>query len=62
MARHGGARPNAGRPKSTGMASTPPVHYRVSAEQHAELKAEGKRRKLTVNQVAKLRAFPKETT
>lgn len=57
---HGGARPNAGRPKSTGMASTPPVHYRVSAEQHAELKAEGRasRPRRTVNQVAKDRAFP----
>jgi hypothetical protein len=50
-----------GHPVTTGSASTPPVFYRVSAEQHAELKAEGRRRKLTVNQVAKLRAFPKET-
>jgi hypothetical protein len=57
---HGGARPNAGRPKSTGMASTPPIHYRVSRAQYAELKAEGRASKprLGVNAVAKLRAFP----
>jgi hypothetical protein len=57
---HGGARPNAGRPASTGMASTPPIHYRVSRAQYAELKAEGRTSKprLTANAVAKRRAFP----
>ena len=56
----GGRRPNAGRPSSTGMASTPPIHYRVSAAQYAELKAEGRASKprLTPNAVAKARAFP----
>jgi hypothetical protein len=49
-----------GHPVTTGSASTPPVFYRVSEDQHAELKAEGKRRKLSPNQVAKLRAFKKE--
>jgi hypothetical protein len=49
-----------GHPITTGSASTPPVFYRVSEDQHAELKAEGKRRKLSPNQVAKLRAFPKD--
>ena len=53
-----------GHPVTTGMASTPPIHYRVSAEQHAELTAEGKKRRprLSANQVAKLRAFPAEPT
>lgn len=55
---HGGSRPNAGRPISTGSKATPLVQYRVSADQHAELEAEGTRRGLTANQVAKLRAFP----
>lgn len=58
---HGGARENAGRPSTTGMASTPPIHYRVSADQYADLEAEGKRRKLSPNMVAKLRAFPATT-
>ena len=49
-----------GRPVSTGSAGVPPVFYRVSAEQHAELKAEGRASKprLTANAVAKARAFP----
>lgn len=47
-----------GHPTTTGSASVPPVFYRVSTEQRAELDTEGKRRKLTGNQVAKLRAFP----
>jgi len=49
-----------GHPITTGSASTPPVFYRVSAGQHAELKAEGRasRPRRTVNQVAKERAFP----
>jgi len=51
-----------GRPTSTGSASVPPVFYRVSAEQHAELKAEGRasRPRLTPNAVAKQRAFAPE--
>lgn len=62
----GGKRKGAGRPKgavTTGMASTPPVHFRVSAAQHAELVAEGckaKPKKLSANAVAKVRCFPKE--
>jgi len=59
---HGGARPNAGRPKSTGMASTPPVHYRVSADQRTELDKAGARRGLTGNAEAKRRAFPRVPT
>jgi hypothetical protein len=49
-----------GHPITTGSASTPPVFYRVSAEQHAELKAEGRASKprRTPNAVAKERAFP----
>jgi len=48
-----------GRPVTTGMTATPAIHYRVSAEQHAELEAEGRRRRprLSPSQVAKLRAF-----
>lgn len=53
----GGSRPGAGRPVTTGMASTPPIHYRVSAEQYDDLTREGKRRKLSPNQEAKRRAF-----
>ena len=58
---HGGARKNAGAPTTTGMASTPPVHFRVSAAQHAELVAEGRKakpKKLSANAVAKKRTFP----
>lgn len=57
---HGGARPNAGRPPTTGMASTPPIHFRVTADQHRELVAEGKKAKprLSPSQVAKKRTFP----
>jgi len=47
-----------GHPVTTGSASVPPVFYRVSEDQRAELDREGKRRALTGNQVAKLRAFP----
>ena len=49
-----------GHPTTTGSASVPPVVYRVSAEQHAELKAEGRKSKprLGPNAVAKRRAFP----
>lgn len=56
--KHGGARRNAGRPISTGSTATRPVHYRVSAEQRAELDAEGKRLGISADLVAKLRAFP----
>lgn len=58
--KHGGAREGAGAPETTGMASTPPVHYRVSAEQRAELSAEGRRHvpRLTPSAAAKYRAFP----
>jgi len=55
---HGGARLNAGRPKSTGMTSTPPVHYRVSEKQRAELDKAGERRGISGNAEAKRRAFP----
>lgn len=49
-----------GHPVTTGSAGVPPVFYRVSAAQHAELKAEGRssRPRLTPNAVAKRRAFP----
>ena len=47
-----------GHPVTTGSSSTPPVFYRVSEDQRGELDKEGKRRGLTGNQVAKLRAFP----
>lgn len=47
-----------GHPVTTGSASTPPVFYRVSAGQRAELDTEGKRKGITGNAVAKLRAFP----
>lgn len=57
----GGKRPGAGRPKgtaTTGSASVPPVFYRVSSDQRLELDTEGKRRGITGNAVAKLRALP----
>jgi hypothetical protein len=48
-----------GHPVTTGSAGVKPIFYRVSADQHAELKAEGRMSKprRTVNQVAKDRAF-----
>jgi len=51
-----------GHPTTTGSASVPPVFYRVSAEQHAELRAEGRKSKpqLGPNAVAKRRAFPEK--
>lgn len=55
---HGGSRPNAGRPTTTGMQDTPPVHFRVTAEQRTELDTEGERKGISGNAVAKLRAFP----
>ncbi len=57
----GGKRKGAGRPKgsvTTGMASTPPVHYRVTADQHHELATTGAKRGLSANMEAKRRAFP----
>jgi len=54
-------KPGPGHPVTTGSASVPPVFYRVSEDQRAELDKEGKRRGLTGNQVAKLRAFPATT-
>lgn len=49
-----------GHPTTTKSASTPPVFYRVSADQHTELRTEGRMSKprRTANQVAKDRAFP----
>ena len=49
-----------GHPVTTGSASVPAIFYRVSAEQYAELKAEGRASKprRTPNAVAKERAFP----
>lgn len=47
-----------GRPVSTGSWSTPTIQYRVSAVQHMELQLEAKRQKVTVNEIAKRRAFP----
>lgn len=35
--KHGGTRPNAGHPITTGMAETKPVHFRLSEEQRADL-------------------------
>lgn len=55
-------KPGPGHPVTTGMAATPPVHYRVTAAQRAELDREGKRRGISGNAVAKLRAFPATTT
>jgi hypothetical protein len=46
-----------GHPITTGMASTPPIHFRVSASQHAELIREGRKARLSANQVAKRRCF-----
>lgn len=46
-----------GHPVTTGMASTPPVHYRVSRDQYNELAMNT--RGLSPNQEAKRRAFPK---
>ena len=46
-----------GHPVTTGMASTPPIHFRVSAAQHAELTREGRKARLSANQVAKRRCF-----
>lgn len=51
-----------GRPVTTRSKSTPLITYRVSAEQRAELEAEGKRLGLGANAVAKLRAFPPKLT
>jgi hypothetical protein len=52
-----------GHPITTRSASTPPVFYRVSADQHAELRREGRAQKprITVNEAAKRRAFPPNT-
>lgn len=47
-----------GRPVSSGSSSTPPVQYRVSSDQHRELRSEAKRLRVTVNEAAKRRAFP----
>lgn len=52
-----------GRPVSTGSADNLPIRYRITDEQLAELQAEAKRlskrgHKVSVHQVAKLRAFP----
>lgn len=54
-------KPKRGRPVSTGSWSTPTIQYRVSAIQHTELALEAKRFRLTVNEVAKRRAFPPPT-
>jgi len=57
--RRGGRRPGAGRPVSTESKSTPPISYRVSAEQRRELEQEAKRLALSgPNEAAKRRAFP----
>lgn len=48
-----------GRPATTRSKSTRQIAYRVSAEQRAELEAEGKRLGIGANAVAKLRAFPR---
>lgn len=63
----GGKRKGPGHPVTTGMAKTPPIHYRVTPEQHAELVAEARklpkvRRKYqSASAAAKLRAFPAVT-
>jgi len=49
-----------GRPVTTRSKTTQQVAYRVSAEQRAELEAEGKRLGMGANAVAKLRAFPRK--
>lgn len=51
-----------GRPVSTGSSSTPAIQYRVSSSQYAELTTEAKRLRVTVNEVAKRRAFPPNPT
>lgn len=57
-------KPGPGHPVTTGMADTPPIHYRVTSEQHAELEAEARRlpkyrgKRLSASAVAKRRAFP----
>lgn len=50
-------KPGPGHPVTTGMASTPPIHYRVSADQHADLTDAGAKRGLSANGEAKRRAF-----
>lgn len=47
-----------GHPVTTGSASTPPVFYRVSEKQRAELDRAGERRGISGNAEAKRRAFP----
>lgn len=60
----GGKRPGAGRPKgatTTGMTKVPPIHFRVSADQHTELTKAGAARKpvLSASGEAKRRTFAK---
>jgi hypothetical protein len=52
-------KPRRGRPATTRSKSTPPVSYRVSAEQRLELQQEADRLGLDgPNEAAKRRAFP----
>ncbi len=58
-AKHGGKRPGAGHPVTTGSSATRPVHFKVTAAQRAELDAEAKRLGLSSADVAaKRRTFP----
>ena len=50
-------KPGPGRPVTTGMASTPPIHFRVTAAQHAELTKSSVRRGLSASGEAKRRAL-----
>jgi hypothetical protein len=49
-----------GRPVSTGAGATRPVRFRVSADQRAELDAEGARAGVSGDIAAKRRVFPME--
>lgn len=53
-------KPGPGRPVTTGMASTPPIHFRVTASQHAELTKSGARRGLSASGEAKRRTFARK--
>lgn len=49
-----------GHPVTTGSGLTPPIQYRVSVAQRAELEEEGHARGISADRAAKLRAFPEE--
>jgi hypothetical protein len=50
---HGGRRPNAGRPISTGSKGTPVVSFRLGKAAHGSLSSYAKRHGISANQAAK---------